>query len=181
MCLRSILKPLAVILVILFPFISPLCKADSLSIDYLSSQDQTATVGPGFTPVVFSGYVVNNTNTPITFQLTGGPVPFEPYVAGFVNGIGYPGITLAGGQSTGIIDLATVNLQPFDRSLTYPGLVNIVLDAISVDPITGHTGGVITENDATIHVQTVVPEPPIVLLLTSGLLAMFSIYRRRFA
>src|ERR1700680_1994733 len=179
MSLPSKLISVAAAPFISFALISPLAKADSLSIVYTSAQNQTATVGPGFTPVVFSGYVVNNTNEPITFQLTGGPEPFEPYVAGFINGIGYPGITLAGGRSTGIINLATVNLQPFDRSLIYPGLVNIVLDAISVDPITGHTGGVITENDATIHVQTVVPEPSTVLLLTLGLLAMFFLYHRK--
>jgi hypothetical protein len=113
--------------------------------------------------------------------LTGGPAPFEPFVASFLNGIGYPGITLAGGQSTGIIDLATVNLQPFDPSLTYPGLVNIVLDAISVNPLTGQTGGVITENDASIRVQTAVPEPSTLSLLTSGFLAVSFLYHRKLA
>jgi hypothetical protein len=36
----------------------------------------------------FSGSVINNTDAPIAFQLTGGPVPFEPFVASFQNGIG---------------------------------------------------------------------------------------------
>lgn len=181
MSLRTNFGYPAVALLISFAFITPLAKADSLSIVYTSSENQTATVGPGFTPVVFNGFIVNNTIAPIKFQLTGGPVPFEPFVASFVNGIGYPGITLPGGQSTGIIDLATVNLQPFDPSLTYPGLVNIVLDAISIDPVTGHTGGIITENDASIRVQTGVPEPSSLLLLTLGLLVVSLLYHRKVA
>jgi hypothetical protein len=156
-----------------FGVVSPLAEADSLSIVYTSSQNQTATVGPTFTTVLFTGYVLNNTDTPITFQLTGGPEPFEPYVASFIDGIGYPGITLAAGQSTGIIDLATINLQFFDPSLTYPGIVNVVLDAISVDPVTGHTGSTITENDASITVRAAVPEPSTLLLLSSALLVLF--------
>ena len=148
-------------------FTTPLAKADSLSIVYTSSQNQTANVGPDFTSVVFMGYVVNNTNLPITFQLTGGPVPFEPYVASFINGIGYPGITLAAGMSTGIIDLATININPFDPSLTYPGTINVVLDAISVDSATGRTGDTITENDASIRVQTALPEPSTLVLIAS--------------
>jgi hypothetical protein len=181
MSLRSRLISLAVGPLISFAFITPLAKADALSIVYASSQNQIATVGPGFTTVLFAGYVVNNTNAPITFQLTGGPTPFEPFVASFINGIGYPGITLAGGQSTGRLALATVNLNPFDPSLTYPGLVNIVLDAISVDPATGRTGGIITENDASIRVQTAVPEPSTLFLLTSAFLAALFLYHRKLA
>ncbi len=160
---------------------APVSKADALSIVYTSSQNPTATIGSGFISVDFTGYVVNNTNAAITFQLTGGPVPFEPYVAGFINGIGYPGITLAAGQSTGTIDLATVNLNPFDPSLVYPGIVNIVLDAIYVDPLTGHTGNLITENDASIRVQTPVPEPSSLFLLISAFLATAVLIPRRCA
>ena len=156
-----------------------LANADSLSIVYTSPQNQTATVGPGFTPVDFAGYIVNNTNAPITFQLTGGPEPFEPFVASFINGIGYPGITLGAGASTSPFDLFTINLNPFDPSLAYPGTVNIVLDAISVDPITGHTGGVITENDASIRVQTTVPEPSTLLLFLSALLLVPFFYQHK--
>ncbi len=70
-------------------------RADSLSIVYSVSQNQTVDVQDGaFTVVTFTGSVTNNTGAPITFQLTGGPEPFEPYVASFQNGIGFPGITL---------------------------------------------------------------------------------------
>jgi hypothetical protein len=173
MALRSKLLFLVAFLVFsLGVTVSP-ASADSLSIVYTSPQNQTATVGPTFTTVVFAGYVLNNTDAPITFQLTGGPEPFEPYVASFIDGIGYPEITLGAGQSTGIIDLATINLQLFDPSLTYPGIVNVVLDAISVDPVTGQTGGTITENDASITVRAVVPEPSTLLLLGSALLVLF--------
>jgi hypothetical protein len=182
MSLRSRPVFLAVALLISFAFITPLAKADALSIVYTSSQNQTAAIShSAFTLVVFNGFIVNNTSAPITFQLTGGPIPFEPYVAGFFNGIGYPGITLGGDQSTSVFALASVNLNPFDPSLTYPGLVNIVLDAISIDPATGHTGGIITENDVSIRVQTAVPEPSTLFLLTSALLAVFLLYHRKLA
>src|SRR6266404_1694064 len=84
-------------------------RADSLSIVYSVSQNQTVDVQNGaFTVVTFTGSVTNNTNAPIAFQLTGGPEPFEQYVGSFQNGIGFPGITLGAGQSTGQIDLAIV-------------------------------------------------------------------------
>jgi hypothetical protein len=172
MPLRSKLFFLVTILIFSFGLVSAPANADSLSIVYTSPQNQTATVGPTFTTVLFAGYVLNNTDAPITFQLTGGPEPFEPYVASFIDGIGFPGITLGAGQSTEIIDLATIELQFFDPSLTYPGIVNIVLDAISVDPVTGHTGGTLTENDASITVQAVVPEPATLVLLGSALLVL---------
>ena len=172
MPLRSELLFLAASLIFSFGLVSAPASADSLSIVYTSPQNQTATVGPTFTTVLFAGYALNNTDAPITFQLTGGPEPFEPYVASFIDGIGFPGITLGAGQSTGIIDLATINLQFFDPSLMYPGLVNIVLDAISVDPVTGHTGGTLTENDASITVQAVVPEPSTLVLVGSALLVL---------
>jgi hypothetical protein len=166
MFLRSKFILLPAGLLITLAFSSPLARADALSILYTSSQNQTAVVGPGFTPVIFTGYVLNNTNAPITFQLTyvlGPPSSF--YVAGVIIGIGYPGITLAGGQSTPILDLVSVNLNPFDPSLTYPGVVNLSLGAIFVP-----TGDLITENDASIRAQTAVPEPSILVLLVSGLL-----------
>jgi hypothetical protein len=59
--------------------------------------------------------------------------------------------------------------------------VNIVLDAISVDPATGRTGGIITENDASIRVQTAVPEPSTLFLLTSAFLAALFLYHRKLA
>jgi hypothetical protein len=47
-------------------------------------QSQTAAVGlTTFAVVTFSGSVINNTDAPIAFQLAGGPVPFEPFVASF--------------------------------------------------------------------------------------------------
>ena len=50
------------------------------------------------------------------------PVSVLSGLSSLIDGIGYPGITLAGGQSTGIIDLATISLSFFDPSLTYPGV-----------------------------------------------------------
>ena len=171
MSLHLKLTFLAISFAVWFPLTSlSTAKADALSIVYTSTQNQTATVGSTFTAVIFTGYVINNTNAPISFQLTGGPEPFEPYVASFIDGIGYPGITLGGGQSTGVIDLAIINLQPFDSSLVYPGMVNLVLDAILIDPATGRVGGTITENNASIKVQAVVPEPSKLSLLAIGLL-----------
>jgi hypothetical protein len=96
-------------------------QADSLTIAYTVSQNQTAVVAPGFTVVDFTGSVTNNSSSPITFQLAAVLHNFEPYVALFGDGIPFPGITLAPGASTGIIDLAMVTLQPFDPTLTYPG------------------------------------------------------------
>jgi hypothetical protein len=125
-------------------------NAGGLAINYNVEQNQTVVVGNGaFATVTFTGSITNNSNAPILFQLSGGPVPFEPFVASFQNGIGFPGITLGAGASTGNINLAIVTLQPFDPSLTYPGLVKIVLAAIN--PGTGQT---IAENDASIRVVT---------------------------
>lgn len=62
----------------------PSAAADSLSIVYNVNQSQTAAVGlTTFAVVTFSGSVINNTDAPIAFQLAGGPVPFEPFVASF--------------------------------------------------------------------------------------------------
>ena len=158
-------------------------RADSLSIVYSVSQNQTVDVQDGaFTVVTFTGSVTNNTGAPITFQLTGGPEPFEPYVASFQNGIGFPGITLGAGQSTGNIDLAIVTLQFFDTHLTYPGTVNIVLEAIAVDPTTGKTGNTLTENDASIRVLapgTVIPEPSVAMMIFAGAFVGLAAVRKR--
>jgi len=75
-------------------------SADSLTITYTVNQNQTTVVGPGFTVVDFTGSVTNNSNVAITFQLTGVLHDFEPYVASFVDGIPFPGITLGPGTST---------------------------------------------------------------------------------
>jgi hypothetical protein len=126
----------------------------------LRMENQTAVAGPGFTVVDFTGSVRNNSDAAITFQLTGVPHDFEPYVASFVDGISFPGITLGPGASMGVIDLAIVTLQPFDPSLPYPGSVGIALEAIN--PM---TGSVFTENDASIHAVTAMPEPSATVLL----------------
>src|SRR5258708_36661039 len=76
-------------------------RADSLSIVYSVSQNQTVDVQDGaFTVVTFTGSVTNNTDAPITFQLRGGPAPLEPDVATFQNGSGVPGIRLGAGHNT---------------------------------------------------------------------------------
>jgi hypothetical protein len=138
-------------------------KADSLTITYTANQNQTAVVGPGFTVVDFTGSVTNNRDAAITFQLTGVLHNFEPYVASFVDGIPFPGITLGPGASTGVIDLAIVTLQPFDPSLPYPGNVGIALEAIDA-----MSGSIFAENDASIHVVTATPEPSAIVLLLSA-------------
>lgn len=138
-------------------------QADSLTIAYAVSQNQTAVVGPGFSVVDFTGSVTNNSSSPITFQVTGVLHNFEPYVASFVDGIPFPGITLAPGTSTGVIDLAIVTLQPFDPTLTYPGMVGIQVEAIN--PM---SGSIFTENDVSIRVVTAAPEPSATMLLLSA-------------
>ena len=171
-CSRRMMRGLVfgVAAVLAMGIFSGAARADSLSIGYSVSQNQTVDVQDGaFTVVTFTGSVTNNTNAPITFQLTGGPEPFEPYVASFQNGIGFPGITLGAGQSTGNIDLAIVTLQFFDTHLTYPGTVNIVLEAVSPG-----TGNAFTENDASIQVfapGTVIPEPSVAMMIFAGALA----------
>lgn len=138
-------------------------KADGLTITYTVNQNQTAVVGPGFTVVDFTGAVTNNSAAAITFQLTGVLHNCEPYVASFVDGIPFPGITLGPGASTGVIDLAIVTLQPFDPSLPYPGNVGIALEAINA-----MSGSIFTENDASIHVVTATLEPSAIVLLLSA-------------
>ncbi len=139
-------------------------QADSLTIAYAVSQNQTAIVSLGFTVVDFTGSVTNNSGAAITFQLTGVLHNFEPYVASFGDGIPFPGITLGPGASTGVIDLAMVTLQPFDATLPYPGHVGIALQAIN--PM---SGSIFTENDVSINVVTATPEPSAIMLLLSAL------------
>src|SRR6266481_7008389 len=139
-------------------------KADSLTITYTVNQNQTAVVGPGFTVVDFTGSVTNNSDAAITFQLTGVLHNFEPYVASFVDGVPFPGITLGPGASTGVVDLAMVTLQPFDATLPYPGHVGIALQAIN--PM---SWSIFTENDVSINVVTATPEPSAIMLLLSAL------------
>ena len=172
MILRSMRFFLAGFLLFSVVLVAPIAKADSLSIVYTSTQDQTDVVSTGFSSVVFTGFVVNNTDAPITFQLSyvlGPPSSF--YVASLVQGIGFPGITLAGGQSTPVFDLATVTINPFDPSLAYPGIVSFTLDAIALP-----TGGLITESADTISVVRGVPEAP---TITLGVLALLAGYLAR--
>ena len=167
MFLRSMRFFCAGLLLISFSFLAPIAKADSLSIVYTSPQNQTDVVTTGFTSVVFTGFVVNNTDAPITFQLSyvlGPPSSF--YVASLIQGIVFPGITLAGGQSTSILDLATVNLNPFDPSLSYSGMVNFNLDASSLP-----SGGLITGSADSIQVLSNVPEASTLNLVALALLA----------
>ena len=155
-------------------------KADRLTIVYTTDPHQIATAQAGaLTVITFTGSVMNNTSAPITFQLTGGPVPFEPYVVSFLSSVPFPGIALGPGMSTGTIDLATVTLNFFDPSLTYPGTVKIVLAA--TDP---KTGSVFTENDASITVLapgSAVPEPASLTMLTTALAVLIGVrsVRRR--
>jgi len=169
MILRSVRFSLAGFLLLSFALLAPIGKADSLSIVYTSPQNQTDVVSSGFTSVVFTGFVVNNTDAPITFQLSyvlGPPSSF--YVASLIQGIGFPGITLGAGQSTSVFDLATVNINPFDPSLAYPGVVNFTLDAISLP-----TGGLITESSDSVQVVTGIPETSTFEFLAVALLAGF--------
>jgi hypothetical protein len=54
-----------------FALSASLAKADSLSVVYHSLQNQTAVVSlQEFTPVWFTGYFINNTSAPITFQMS---------------------------------------------------------------------------------------------------------------
>jgi hypothetical protein len=143
--------------------------ADPLTISYLNP-NQTATIGAtGFVTVTFFGTVTNTSNSAVAFELSGGPQPFEPYVAGFISGVPFPGETLAPGASTGVFALATVTLNPFDPSLAYPGLVNIVLPAV------GATGNTLGASTASIEVLHAVPEPTELRLLfwASGLPLIF--------
>ncbi len=150
-------------------------KADSLLITYNVSQNQTALVGAGFTVVTFTGTITNTSNAPIIFDTVGsGPVTPDPYVAGFVGPFAFPGITLNPGASIGFT--ATVTLNPFDPSLTYPATLPIIIEAVV--PSGPGAGNIITENDATIQVVRSVPEPPTVLLIASPLLGLVFLLRK---
>jgi hypothetical protein len=150
-------------------------KADTLTITYNVSPNQTALVGAGFTVVTFTGSITNTSNAPITFDTVGsGPVTPDPYAAGFVGPFAFPGITLNPGASVGFT--ATVTLNPFDPSLTYPATLRIIIEAAV--PSGSGAGTIITENDATIQVVTSVPEPPTVLLIASPLLGLVILARK---
>jgi hypothetical protein len=130
-------------------------KAVSLAITYNGDQNQTVQVqATTFATAIFTGSITNVSSRPVTFQLSGGPVPFEPFVASFQSGIPFPGVTLGPGATTGFIDLAIVKINPFDPSLTYPGLVNIVLPAI--DP---HTGTILSGSSGNTATLLVVATP----------------------
>ena len=137
--------------------------ADSLVFSYTSPTAATNQVSSGFTVVDFVGSIANTSSQSVTFQLLGGPVPFEPYVASFVSGVPYPGITLAPGQSTPVFDIAIVTINPFDPSLPYPGFVPIVFPAVNPQ-----TGATIAANDLSIEVVTGIPEPSSLLLVLLG-------------
>jgi hypothetical protein len=87
-------------------------------------------------------------------------------VASLMQGNVFPGIALAGGQSTSILDLAAVNLLPFDPSLSYPGVVNFNLDAISLT-----SGGLLTGSTDSIQVSSNGPEASTLNLFAFALLA----------
>lgn len=164
---RKLFLPLLAALAI-FALLPSRAAADSLTIQFNVAATQTVVVGTtGFAEAIYTGTVTNNTNAPITFQLTGGPTAPSPYLASFMNGIPYPGMTIGANRTTSIIDLVTLAFNPFDPSLSYPGTMNFFLDAIRVDPTTGHTGGTITEIDGRVRVLRNVPEPSaMVLMLT---------------
>jgi hypothetical protein len=139
--------------------------ADPLAFSYVSPTAAVDVVLDGqFSEVDFFGSITNTSGQNITFQLQGGPVPFEPYVAQFITGVPFPGITLGPGQSTGVFEIAKVVINPFDPSLPYPGFVEIVLPA--VDP---NTGATIATNDLSIEVVRSVPEPTVFVLMAVGL------------
>lgn len=114
---------LRISLLLIFPLaaLSVPTKADSITITYSGSQNQTALVGAtGFTIVTFLGSITNNTSFPIAFDTVGsGPVTPDPYVAGFVGAVPFPGTTLLPFETKNFITplnpLATVTLNPFDH------------------------------------------------------------------
>lgn len=160
--------------ILLLGILSTSASADTLTISYNGDQSQTVVVqATTFATAIFTGSITNTSDQPVLFQLSGGPVPFEPFVASFQSGVPFPGITLAPGASTGIIDLAIVTINPFDPSLTYPGVVNIVLPAINR---TGETLSAAAGNTATLSVVTL--EPSTLVLLISALLLFTVAYKK---
>jgi hypothetical protein len=92
MILRSMRFFLAGCLLLSFALLAPIAKPDSLSIVYTSPPNQTDVVSSGFTLVVFTGFVMNNTGAPITFHLSYGlGPPSSFYVASLIQGIGFAG------------------------------------------------------------------------------------------
>jgi PEP-CTERM motif len=173
---------LRISLLLIFPLaaLSAPAMADSLTISYTSSQNQTALVGAtGFTVVTFFGSITNNTGASIAFNTVGsGPVTPDPYVAGFVGAFPFtfPPFTLGPGANTGNVALATVTLNPFDPSLTYPSTRLIKVEAVIPSGVLG--GTILGENDAMIQVVSSVPEPPTVLLFASSLLGLVILSRK---
>jgi hypothetical protein len=138
-------------------------QADSLSIAYTVSQNQTAVTGPGFTVVDFTGSVTNNSNSP-TFQIDRSAPQFRALCRSLVDGIPFPGNTLAPGASTAITSIwRWSTLQPFDPTLTYPGSVGIQVEAVDA-----MSGSIFTENDVSIRAETAAPEPSAMMLLPSA-------------
>jgi hypothetical protein len=179
MILSQRLLPISLLLIFLAALSAP-AMADSLTISYDGSQNQTALVGTaGFTIVTFFGSITNNSIAPITFDTVGsGPVTPDPYVAGFVGAFPFtfPPFTLGPGANTGNVALATVTLNPFDPSLTYPSTRLIKVEAVIPSGVLA--GTILGENDAMIQVVSSVPEPPTVLLFASSLLGLVILSRK---
>lgn len=177
--MRVFRRLLRVSLLLIFPLaaLSAPAKADSLTISYSSSRDQTALVGgAGLTIVTFLGSIRNNTSLPIAFDTVGsGPVTPDPYVAKFVGAVAYPGTTLSAGETRNFA-LATVTLNPFDHSLTYPSTRRIKVEAVIPSGVLA--GTILGENDAMIQVVSSVPEPPTVLLFAISLLGLVILLRK---
>lgn len=150
--------------------LAPVALADGLSIHFVGSHHRTDVVGSSPTSVDFMGSVTNKSDDPITFQLSGFANPSDFYLDSLIFGIQFPGITLAAGQSTGLIDLLLVNVKIFDPSLLYPGLEKISLTAI--DP---NTGATFAEKDLSVRIVTGVPEPSSLALLFTSLIAVAAI------
>jgi hypothetical protein len=150
-------------------------SADTLHFQFTGPTDQTVVVGSSLTQVIFSGFITNDSQTPITFALIT-PSPESPFVASVVSPFPFPGITLAAGDSTPLEALATVTFNLFDPSLQYPGIADIVLEAETLQ------GNIIAQSDLTVHVlSTAVPEPPSLVFHTLscfGLLVLVAARRR---
>jgi len=99
---------------------SQLARADSLTIAYAVDRHQMAAVQTnafsGFYGLDYQQYWQHD-----YVSVDGRPEPFEPYVASFQNGTGFPGIILGSGQRAGTINLAVVSLQFFDPSPSLSG------------------------------------------------------------
>jgi len=160
--------PFCVLAAMVLLSVSGPAAADPLTFSYTSPTSTVDVVLDNqFSVVDFFGSITNTSSQDITFQLLGGPVPFEPYVASFVTGVPFPGITLGAGKSTGVFEIAKVTINPFDPSLPYPGFVQIVLPALD------RIGDTIEPNNLSIEVVRNVPEPPsLVMLLVGAIVAL---------